>query len=117
VALALTEQTLAKILIIGSGLSVKSQCRLLRKLANAVDPPPPPPRLAKRAAARARWNAWAQRRDSGQAMARVTYSGVTLAKLIMAGWLARNADEVYSAKAVGEAITTLLAQADLPLRK
>jgi hypothetical protein len=40
VALALTEQTLAKILIAGTGLSPKRQRRLLRTLANAVDPSP-----------------------------------------------------------------------------
>ena len=63
-ALALSEQTLAKILIAGSGLSVKTQCKLLRTLANAVDPAPPAapvrPRTSaakRRAAGRVRWRA------------------------------------------------------------
>jgi hypothetical protein len=35
----------------------------------------------------------------------------------MSGWLARNDAEVYSTKAIGEAVTRLLAEADLPVRK
>jgi len=123
-ALALTEETLAKILIRGSGLWVKKQCRLLRTLAAAVDPSPPAapvrPRSSaakRRAAGRVRWRAWAQRHNSGHAIAPVTYNAISLAKLIMAGWLPRNAAELYPAKAVGEAISALLAYADLPVKK
>jgi hypothetical protein len=116
VALALTEEILAKVLIRGSGLSPKAQSKLLRKLAHAVDPPPRrnsfrPKRVitsaAKRARGRERWHAWQQRHQAGQAIAPVTYGGVVLAKLIMAGWLSRNDAEVYPTKAVGEAISTL----------
>jgi hypothetical protein len=121
----LTDEQMALVLIKGSGLSVKKQCRLLRLLANAVDPPPPKPapvrsprtRAAKRAANRVRWRAWLRRHQAGEAVAGVTFNGLTLAKLIMSGWLARNDAEVYSTKAVAEAITRLLAEADLPPRK
>jgi hypothetical protein len=123
-ALAFTERTLAKILIAGTGLSVKEQCKMLRMLANAVDPAPPAapvrPRTSaakRRAAGRVRWRAWAQRHNSGHAIAPVTYNAISLAKLIMAGWLPRDAAELYPAKAVGEAISALLAYADLPVKK
>jgi hypothetical protein len=122
VAVAFSEQTLARILIAGTGLSVKKQCRLLRTLAHAVDPPPPSPRprtsaAKRRAAGRVRWRRWAQRHNSGHAIAPVTYNAISLAKLIMAGWLPRNAAELYPAKAVGEAISTLLQYGDLPPKK
>jgi hypothetical protein len=131
VALALTDEQMAQILIAGTGLSVKKQCRLLRLLANAVDPPPPSPpssrsnvqagrlkKATKRAGNRARWRAWHRRHQAGEAIASpVVFNGVVLAKLIMSGWLARSDAETYSTKAVAEAITTLLAEADLPPRK
>jgi hypothetical protein len=71
----------------------------------------------KRASNRARWRAWHRRHQAGQAVAPVTYGGIVLAKLIMAGWLARNDAEVYPTKAIGEAISRLLAEADFPPRK
>jgi len=40
-----------------------------------------------------------------------------VAKLIMSGWLVRVDAEVYSTEAVAEAISRLLAEADLPPRK
>jgi hypothetical protein len=125
-ALALSDEQLARILIAGTGLSVKKQCRLLRLLANAVDPPPPKPATVrsprtraakKRAANRVRWRAWHRRHQAGQAVAGVTFSGVVVAKLIMSGWLVRVDAEVYSTEAVAEAISRLLAEADLPPRK
>jgi hypothetical protein len=121
VALALSEETLARILIAGSGLSVKAQSRLLRRLANAVDPPPPPPRhrtsAAKRAAGRERWHAYVVRHRNGEAVCQVTFSGVVLAKLILGNWLRRNEAEHYPAKQVAAAIADLLREADLPARK
>lgn len=122
-ALALSEQTLAKILIAGSGLSVKKQCKLLRTLANAVDPAPPAvpvrPRTSaakRRAAGRVRWARWKARDRAGIAVCRsVRYDGVSLARLITSGWLPAH-HEAYTDEEIGSAISALIRYGDLPRR-
>jgi hypothetical protein len=77
---------------------------------------PETPDLAqRRAAGRQRWHKWAARRRAGRATCPVEYDGAVLGKLVLKGWLPRS--DTYSPKAIGRAVTDLIAHGDLPRRK
>ena len=67
---------------------------------------------SRRAAGRARWHRWADRRRAGRATCPVEYDGAGLGKLILKGWLPRS--DTYSSEAIGRAVTDLIAHGDLP---
>jgi hypothetical protein len=71
----------------------------------------------RRTAARRRWNEWATRQRSRRACAMIVYDGRALAHLIESGWLPRNREEVYDRRQIGDAVSDLLAHAELPAKK
>jgi hypothetical protein len=75
-----------------------------------------PAEADRRARARARWRRWYHDDKAGIATARVKYNGVSLAKLIMSGWLPAH-KATYSDAEIAAAIADLIATGDLPPRK
>ena|SRR5215471_5404096 len=69
-----------------------------------------PKRLERR---RARWRQWYHRDNAGIATTRVRYNGVTLAKLIVSGWLLAHR-EIYTDAEISAAIANLFEHGDLP---
>jgi hypothetical protein len=82
----------------------------LRALADEFDPSP---QAARRANGRARYRRWAANDKAGIAVTRVKYSGVGLAKLIVAGWLTAH-KEAYRDAEIGAAIADLIEHGNLP---
>jgi hypothetical protein len=69
----------------------------------------------RRANGRARWRRHADRRRRGCAVCSAEYSGVALAKLILAGWLPQRPDDyAYRPDEIASAIADLLEHGMLP---
>ena len=64
---------------------------------------------------RARWRRWYWNDKRGMAIARVQYSGVGLANLVLSGWLPSRR-EVYTDQEIATAISNLLEHGELPRR-
>src|SRR5262249_20799547 len=115
---------MAQVLIRCTGLKVVHQRKLLHRLAAVADPSPRSLRAAKRAAKAAKrarnaafQEAWRRRQRAGLAVASVRYNANILGRLIWAGWLPRDPEELYSIRQVGAAISDLLANAsELPVK-
>jgi hypothetical protein len=68
----------------------------------------------RRANGRARWHRHADRRRRGCAVCLAEYDGITLGKLILAGWLPRRPGDLYTPPEIARAIADLLENGTLP---